>query len=149
MSYVDDNLISGETVQSRARISLLLLVPGAALTIVLFAINPFLAVVGLVLLLSELITFLTTEFAVTNKRIIGKVGLIRRDTLELDLGKVESVGIDQGIVERILGYGIARVRGTGGTIFQARGIASPATFKRAAFEQIDAYKQAIAGARTA
>lgn len=147
MSYVDDNLISGESVQARAHISPLLFVPGIVLTIVLFLVWHPLVIFGLILLLTELITFLTTEFAITNKRVVGKVGLIRRATLELDLSKVESLGMDQGILGRILGYGVAKVRGTGGTTFAAPGIASPNQFKRSAFEQIDAAKQAAAVAR--
>lgn len=142
MSYIENNLISGESIQARARMSPMLLAPGVVLTIVLFLAYHALAIVGLILLLMEVITFLTTEFAITNKRIIGKVGLIRRDTLELDLSKVESLGIDQGILGRILGYGVAKVRGTGGTLFQAPGIAAPNVFKRAALEQIEASKQA-------
>lgn len=142
MSYIDNNLISGESVCARAHISPMLLAPGVVLTIILFLIFHVLALIGLVILVKDLMTFLTTEFAVTNKRIVGKVGLIRRDTLELDLSKVESLGMDQGILGRILGYGVAKVRGTGGTMFQAPGIASPSEFKRAAFEQIEANKQA-------
>lgn len=141
MSYVDDNLISGEVVQTRAHVSPLLLVPGAVLTVVLFLINHYLAVVGLVLLAAELITLVTTEFAVTNKRIVGKAGLVRRDTLELDLGRIESLSMSQGLIGRILGYGTARVRGTGSTVFAAPGISSPMNFKKAAFEQIEVYKQ--------
>ncbi len=144
VSYVDDNLISGESVQARAHISPLLFVPGAALSVVLFFIFSPLVILGLIVLLAELITFVSTEFAVTNKRVVGKVGLIRRSTLELDLSKVESLGMDQGIMGRLLGYGVAKVRGTGGTTFAAPGISSPSQFKRSAFEQIDAAKQAVA-----
>ncbi|MBN2549295.1 MAG: PH domain-containing protein [Anaerolineales bacterium] len=43
-------------------------------------------------------TYLSTEFALTDKRVIGKSGLIRRQSLELVLSKVESVQIKQSIL---------------------------------------------------
>ena len=45
---------------------------------------------------------LSTEFAVTNKRVIGKSGLLRRKSLEVMLAKIESVGVDEPFWGRIL-----------------------------------------------
>jgi len=72
----------------------------------------------------------TSEFAVTNKRVIIKVGLIRRDTLELLLNKVESIGVDQTVTGRIVGYGSIVVVGTGGTRETFRNIARPLDFRK-------------------
>src|SRR5216110_2543860 len=47
------------------------------------------------------ITRKTSEFAVTDRRVIIKVGWIRRRTLETMLGKVEGIGVDQGIAGRM------------------------------------------------
>jgi len=57
----------------------------------------------------------SSEFAITNKRVIIKVGLISRKTLEMNLSKIESVNVDQSILGRILRYGTLTVIGTGGT----------------------------------
>jgi uncharacterized membrane protein YdbT with pleckstrin-like domain len=73
----------------------------------------------------------TNEFAVTNKRIIIKIGLIRRSTLELNLDKVESVGVDQSILGRILNYGTITISGTGSTRQPYKTIAAPMDFKKA------------------
>src|SRR5258708_24811559 len=56
-----------------------------------------------------------TEIAVTNKRIVIKTGLLNRRTFELLLSKVESIGVEEGLLGRTLGYGSAVVRRTGGT----------------------------------
>jgi len=61
-----------------------------------------------------LLDYLTDEMAMTNKRIIVKKGLISRDTLELNISKIESVAVKQGIIGRILGYGTVIISGTGG-----------------------------------
>jgi uncharacterized membrane protein YdbT with pleckstrin-like domain len=66
----------------------------------------------------------TTEIAVTNRRIIKKTGFISRDTMEMSLGKVESVQVDQSILGRILNYGDITLHGTGGGKEQLFTIAS-------------------------
>ncbi len=55
------------------------------------------------------------EFVITNKRIICKTGIISRRTVEMNLNKIESVNVDQGIMGRMLGYGTITLIGTGGT----------------------------------
>ena len=53
-------------------------------------------VVGGVLIAIAAIHVLTTELALTNRRIIAKSGLIRRNTIELKTNRVESLGVNQG-----------------------------------------------------
>jgi uncharacterized membrane protein YdbT with pleckstrin-like domain len=60
------------------------------------------------------VELMTSEFAVTNSRLILKVGLISRYTTELLLTKVETIGVQQGLLARVLGYGDLVVTGTGG-----------------------------------
>ena len=49
----------------------------------------------------------------TDRRIITKRGLIARDTVEMNLGKVESLHVSQGLLGRMLNYGDLTVVGTG------------------------------------
>ena len=62
-------------------------------------------VVGGVLIAIAAIHVLTTELALTNRRIIAKSGLIRRNTIELKTNRVESLGVNQGILGRIFNFG--------------------------------------------
>jgi uncharacterized membrane protein YdbT with pleckstrin-like domain len=71
----------------------------------------------------------TTEFAVTDYRVIYKTGLLGRHTLEMNRSKVESVDVDQSILGRLLGYGTIIVRGTGGSLEPIRHIAEPLQFR--------------------
>jgi uncharacterized membrane protein YdbT with pleckstrin-like domain len=71
-----------------------------------------------------------TEMAVTSKRVIVKVGLFRRKTIELFLPRIESVIVEQGLLGRMLGYGNIVVRGTGGTAEPFRKVRSPLEFRR-------------------
>jgi uncharacterized membrane protein YdbT with pleckstrin-like domain len=71
----------------------------------------------------------STEFAVTNRRVIYKDGLIRRRTVEINLAAVESVDVDQSILGRIMGYGHVHIVGTGGSPTPYPMIADPLKFR--------------------
>ena len=70
--------------------------------------------IGFFALLSPLIDYATSEFGVTNKRVIIKVGFLRRKTLELLLRHVEAISVDQSVMGRLLNYGSVTLTGTGG-----------------------------------
>jgi len=72
----------------------------------------------------------TSEFAITDKRVIVKVGLISRKTLEMNISKIETVNVNQGILGRMLGYGTVTVVGTGGTKEAFNSISSPLEFRK-------------------
>jgi uncharacterized membrane protein YdbT with pleckstrin-like domain len=70
-------------------------------------------IVGTVLLARAWFERVTTEIAVTDRRIIYKRGFIRRYTVEMHMDKVESVDVDQSILGRMLDYGDVIIHGTG------------------------------------
>ena len=84
-----------------------------------------LALVAVVFLIQQWLRWLVTEIAVTNRRIIYKKGLIRRQTNEMNMDKVESVQIDQSILGRMLDYGDVTILGTGEGFETLRTIANP------------------------
>jgi uncharacterized membrane protein YdbT with pleckstrin-like domain len=146
MGYVEDNLMPGEEVTYRAHLhwviyvrAALIALLGLALVVAGFWRADFnvLAYLGAAVLVVAAIVWLvhwvksrTSEFAVTNRRVIIKVGLIRRNTLELLLSKVESIGVDQTITGRMVGFGSIVVIGTGGTRESFKNIARPLEFRK-------------------
>src|SRR5262244_599263 len=88
----------------------------------------------LTLFIAPLIQRATSEFAVTNRRLIIKLGLISRRTVELNLSRVESIEVHQGVLGRLLDYGTISVNGTGGTIESFNAIAHPLEFRRAVLQ---------------
>jgi uncharacterized membrane protein YdbT with pleckstrin-like domain len=72
----------------------------------------------------------TDEFAITNKRVIIKTGLISRKTFEMNHSKIESVNVDQSILGRILGYGTIGIVGSGGTREVFPNIKNPLAFRK-------------------
>ena len=83
------------------------------------------------LLLGPAIIRWSSEFVITNKRIIIKTGLISRKTFEMNLSKIESVNVDQSFMGRILGYGSMSIIGTGGTRESFNNILKPIEFRKA------------------
>lgn len=78
----------------------------------------------------------TDEFVVTDRRIIIKKGLISYFTLEMNLGRIETVNVRQSILGRILGYGCITIIGTGGTRESFHDISNPLEFRRSFMEAI-------------
>jgi uncharacterized membrane protein YdbT with pleckstrin-like domain len=170
MSYVDRNLVPGETLLYQTRhhwivlfvpvlIALLLGLPGAMLLVRAMidrdgpglalgssTISPQgMAITGAVLLLVGLSTLgygivkrNATEMAVTNRRVLIKTGMSSRRTLDLMLGRVESIGVEESVFGRLVGYGTVIVRGTGGTPETFEKIAHPQEFRKNVQEQIHA-----------
>ena len=73
----------------------------------------------------------TTEIVVTDKRIIHKIGWIARHTEEMNITKVETVDVNQGIAGRIFGFGAVLIKGIGGSWEPLRHIALPLELRNA------------------
>jgi uncharacterized membrane protein YdbT with pleckstrin-like domain len=153
MSYVQDQLLPGEQVRHRAHLhKIIYFGPGLIATLLtLLAVAAFSTGRGpLALLLAGIaalplvwahVTYTSSEFAVTDKRVIIKIGWIRRRTLETMLSKVEGIGVDQTVWGRLLGFGTITVSGTGGTKEQFPNIARPLEFRRQVQAQVSATDQ--------
>ena len=90
-----------------------------------------LALVAVVLLLQQWFKWWVTEIAVTNRRVIYKKGLIRRQTNEMNMDKVESVQISQSILGRMLDYGDVTILGVGKSEEKIPTVSSPLSFRSA------------------
>ena len=91
--------------------------------------------VGLLALLIAWVRRQTSEFAVTNKRLIVKTGWISRRTIEMNMSRVESIEVQQGVAGRFMDYGTIVVIGTGGTKEPFAVVDHPLTFRHAVQEQ--------------
>ncbi len=146
MSYVDRHLLSQERVVYRARLSrvvfalpLGMLVAAAALPLVggaALGLGALLALFALAYGVRAWMRYAGAEFAVTDRRVIMKLGLIRRMSLEIVLERVESLIVEQGVLGRVFDFGSVSIVGTGGTKDPFHLIADPLGFRRAVQEQL-------------
>jgi hypothetical protein len=163
MSYIDSNLVPGETVMYQTRLHwivmfghivvgcLLLALPGALLLYYAFGqaglapttlqvmqgAGAALLVAGLVAILMGMLRRNSTEMAVTNRRVVIKTGLTSRKTIEMLLNKVESIEVNETTFGRMLGYGAIVVIGSGGTSEPFRQVAHPLEFRSQVQQQIE------------
>lgn len=153
MSYIEDNLMENEKIKHTTRLHLIVfLSPIKYFVIGVLCLSiesdpdggsGYLPAIGIILILwsfgsliSTFINYKTSEFGITDKRVMAKTGLIKRHSLEILLSKMESIVVDQSVLGRILGYGNLIYIGTGGTRDKFIRISSPTLFKKIAQEQI-------------
>jgi uncharacterized membrane protein YdbT with pleckstrin-like domain len=159
VGYIEKNLVTGESVIYRTRLHWTCLVRLTLLALLLEAIAGWLIywmvapgrshdsdwlwwviaaliIAGIAIFAAGVISRRAAEFAVTNKRVILKAGVLHQRTQELFLNKVESVGVDQSLWGRICGYGSITVHGTGGSAEPFHRIARPLEFRHQVQEQI-------------
>jgi len=124
VSYIDETLLADEHVVYRTALHwIIFLRPVFVILVGLVLLIAFrkvplvgapILLLGVLLLIAPLVAYWSTEFGVTNKRMIVKVGFIRRRTLELLLRQVEALSVDQSLSGRMLDYGTITLSGTGG-----------------------------------
>jgi uncharacterized membrane protein YdbT with pleckstrin-like domain len=144
MSYIDGNLLPGEQVVYRTRLHwLLFLGPVIFTVVVLLPIAWVLSTgtwstfewiplaLGFSVLLATFIKRQSSDFAVTNKRVMMKVGVFSTRSVELLLNKIEAIAVNQSFIGRIFGYGDIVVTGSGGTRESFSHIQGPLEFRRA------------------
>ena len=163
MSYIESNLVPGETVIYQTRLHwivmlwhivlgcLLLGLPGVLLLShalsqtgiesktlhVMEGGGVALLVCGAVAILMGMVRRNATEIAVTNRRVVIKTGLVSRKTIEMLLNKVESIEVSETAIGRMLGYGTIVVIGTGGTLEPFHKVAHPLEFRSQVQQQIE------------
>ena len=97
-----------------------------------------LALLGAVALIAGgIIRRVATEVAVSNRRVLIKTGLLSRRSIEVLLPTVESIGVEEPFLGRMLGYGSVIVRGTGGTFETFDKMAHPNELRRHVQKQVD------------
>lgn len=132
-SYIESTLIADERILYAGHISAWtltwLILPGVLL-VPAFGL-------GLILLGVAWVKYKTTELAITNKRVIAKFGFISRRTVEININKVESLQVEQGVLGRIFNYGTLLISGTGDSQAPILGISKPLEFRKAFMEAQD------------
>jgi uncharacterized membrane protein YdbT with pleckstrin-like domain len=162
MSYVQKHLLEGETIVYETRLHWIVLIAPIVLAL-LFALTgvgmfvlssgatgdrsaahqPMMIlgavffVVALLALLRGVLVRNATEMTVTNRRVFIKVGMAARRTVELLLSRVESIGVEETAMGRMLGYGTVILHGTGGTPEIFNMIDRPLEFRTQVQQQIE------------
>ena len=162
MRYVDRNLNHGETIVYETRLHWIVMLRSIvqafiavliAAGVLYYALTAtgisddqlhvmegaaaILVVLAIILLIVGATRRNATEMAVTNHRVIIKVGLVGRRTIEMLLTKIESIEVKETAGGRMFGYGTVVVIGTGGTPEPFDNVAHPLEFRSMVQQQIE------------
>lgn len=152
MGFIDENLLPKESVVYRTKLHWIGFVPPLLLILlgVLMGRDPgggrsgtALVTLGVIWAAVRGIAYVTSEFGVTNRRILIKTGLIRRNSIETLLAKIEGISVNQGIFGRVFGYGTITVTGTGGSRSSFKRVANALELRRRIQEQIETSQQPV------
>jgi len=138
-SYIEAALVKDEKVVHIGHISLWSLWHLLAAGVVLLPAFG----IGLIFLVIAYVRYKSVELAVTTKRLIVKHGFVRRQTVEINLNRVESIQVEQGLLGRLFNFGTLIVSGTGTSHAPLTGIAEPMGFRKAFIEVQDGGKGAV------
>ena len=148
MSYIDNNLLSGEKVTYRTSLHWIVFAPPAVNLVIGFALivsmtHPlglmsgiFLMLGGIVLFVNALVKYFSAEYGITNKRIIMAQGFVQRQAIETMLSRIEGIDVHQGILGRVLDYGTVQTTVTGAPRRSFATMRAPMKFRRKVQQQI-------------
>lgn len=88
-------------------------------------------IVGVFIFVGMAVKMKTTDFAVTNRRVILKRGWLNLQTQEVSTTSIETVEVAQSFLGRVFGYGNVRVTGTGESHIVFPPMKNPIAFRRA------------------
>jgi len=142
MSSIESHLMDGEAVLHRARLHPIVLsfcasyvacaLASAAVSFYLRSAWPVLfGALPLAMCVPAWLDYRCSEFAVTERRLIVKRGWLTTRTNEALLTKLGTIGVEQGLLGRALGFGCVYVKGPGGAQEVLESIADPILFSRA------------------
>ena len=149
MGYAEKVLQPGETIAYRARLHWIIYFVGMVLILAaiacagaavalkgdtfrlgLMAASVIALFLGLFQMIRAWLVAVNTEIIVTSRRVIYKTGFISRNTVEMNLDKVESVLVQQSLLGRMIDYGTVIIRGVGAGLEPIRNIGSPLLLHR-------------------
>ena len=124
MSYVERELSNGEHIVVLGRVSWWTILPQTLLAIAVFVVAviavglldglvtlfwlialPLAGLAWMVLVARQVFRILTTEIAITDRRVMSKTGLVNTDVKVTPLDKVNNVNVKQSFIGNMLDYG--------------------------------------------
>ena len=134
-NYVENHLGKNETIVKKADRNGLFLVGTWIKGILLcFLIVPFIKAI------IKTVQFINVELAITNKRIIGKVGVASTKSLDAPLNKIQNASVTQTFFGKIFNYATVRIDTAAGK-FEFPAIKNGEKFKSMLMAQIDQYEE--------
>lgn len=134
--YVENNLGKNENIVKKAELNWVSLIPtwfGG----LLFS---FLLLIPLIKAIIATVKFFNVELAITNKRVIGKTGVVNTSALDAPLNKIQNVSVRDSLWGKILNYGTVQIDTAAGK-YTFNMVKNANAFKGMVMAQIDQYEE--------
>lgn len=144
MNYLQKNLRPGETIVAQAKISLIPLIPVAIWAVIILIIG---IVIGstavlwavlfdIVYVVLSVLRIKSVELGITNKKVIGKTGVIMANSLDTYLEKVDNISVSETLGGKIFGYATVQICTTSAKL-RFPYVVAAFDFKNVAMDQIE------------
>jgi len=152
MNYITNSLSEAELLVHSTRLSMVIFswpivfcILGLVFIIASLAwVGLFILLIGLLWALAMFLKIKFSEYGVTNRRVVFKVGVFSTIAGDLLLQQIEGVQLEQSLWGRLFNYGKIVVTGSGGTKRSITDINKPLDFKKAIEKEVAAiHKSAI------
>ena len=130
-NYVENNLGKDEQIIQKVSFNYIVILPHIFLCFV---------GIGLITIWVPILSILTNELAVTNKKVIGKTGILSSHAINAPLNKVNNIAVSKSLFGKIFDYGTVRIE----TSSEAVGFAyikNPERFKSLVLTQMDIFEE--------
>ena len=134
--YVESNLGKNEQIVKKADLNGLFLLSKWIFGI-LFC---WLLLIPTIKALIATVKFKNIELAITNKRVVGKVGVANTSALDAPLNKIQNVSVQQPLGGKIFNYGTVQIDTAAGKYYFPA-VKNPDAFKGMVMAQIDQYEE--------
>lgn len=134
--YVENSLGKNEVIVKKAELNSLFLVWTWCKGLLFF----WLLFIPLIKAIIATVKFCNIELAITNKRAIGKVGVVNTNSLDAPLNKIQSANVAQKLFGKIFNYGTIIISTAAGK-FEFYGIKNAEAFKGMLMQQIDQFEE--------
>jgi uncharacterized membrane protein YdbT with pleckstrin-like domain len=130
--YVEQNLGKNELIVKKADLNPIFLLTAWLKGILLC----WLLFIPTIKAIIATIRFLNIELAITNKRIVGKIGVLHTQSLDSPLNKIQNVAVEQKFAGKIFNYSTVVITTAAGS-YNFIGIKNGDAFKGMVMAQID------------
>jgi len=127
LGYIDKHLTTDETIIYQTKLNWTEYIKGLVFIILGLLFGTYgaiIIIIGIITLGISYFKISSSEFVVTDKRVLIKVGILKKNrSLETMLNKIEGIHVEQGIIGKMVNSGSIMVIGTGGgqkSIFEYR-----------------------------
>ncbi len=159
MQYIENNLGKDDKVVRVAEISKLAILPFAVLGGITFItgllaliaadsdqvaglLGLFLIVVGVVMVLNKVLDVMCTHLGFSEKRLIGKTGILNTKSIDAPLNKVDNISVTKGLFGLIFNYRSLKIN-TGAGTYEFHYIVDGDEFKRKLLDQEEEYERKL------